>query len=151
MGRLASIVDRYGNAHASGVRICGLMDLPVRIEDPPEPKPLGEVAGRIAFEDVSFSYQDGRSVLSGVSFSAEPGQTIGVVGPTGAGKSMLGQLLLRLYDVDSGAIRLDDQDVREVAQGELRRSIGYAIQETFLFDGGIAENIRYGRFDAPSA
>ena len=167
MAQLSSIVDWYENARASGKRICGLMDVSVRIEDAANPIPLGEVDGRVEYDDVTFAYDDGgvrrttdsstgerrdpgdsETVLEGVDVEADPGETVAIVGPTGAGKSTIAKLLLRLYDVTDGAVRVDGHDVRDVRLADLRSSIGYVSQDTFLFDGTVAENIRYGRFDA---
>lgn len=91
---------------------------------------------------------DGETVIEDVSFEADPGETVALVGPTGAGKSTLVKLLLRLYDVNEGAVRVDGHDVTEVTLDSLRGAIGYVGQDTFLFDGSIADNIRYGNFDA---
>jgi ATP-binding cassette subfamily B protein len=156
MAQLSSIVDWYENAKASGKRICGLMDVPVRIEDAPNPVALADLEGRVEYDDVTFDYEtdaagDGRAdepVLRGVDISIQPGETVAIVGPTGAGKSTVAKLLLRLYDVTDGAVRVDGRDVRDVRLGDLRSAIGYVSQETFLFDGTVAENVRYGRFDA---
>ncbi|MYL16780.1 ATP-binding cassette domain-containing protein [Halorubrum terrestre] len=148
MAQLSSIVDWYENAKASGKRICGLMDVPVRIEDRPDAIALDDVDGRVASDDVTFAYDDGETVLDGVDIDAEPGETVAIVGPTGAGKSTVAKLLLRLYDVSDGAVRVDGHDVRDVRLADLRSSIGYVSQDTFLFDGTVADNIRYGRFDA---
>ncbi|ELZ60599.1 MULTISPECIES: ABC transporter ATP-binding protein [Halorubrum] len=115
----------------------------------------GGVAGAVEYDDVSFAYPENalmdpaeadERVLRGVSFSADPGDTVALVGPTGAGKSTLLKLLLRLYDVTDGAIYVDGHDVRDVTVESLRSSVGYVAQDTTLFDGTIAENIRYGRF-----
>jgi ATP-binding cassette subfamily B protein len=156
MAQLANIVDWYQNAKASGKRICGLMDVPVRIEDAPNAIALDDIDGRVEYDDVTFAYDSGggedatgtETVLDGVDIAVEPGETVAIVGPTGAGKSTVAKLLLRLYDVSEGAIRVDGHDVRDVRLADLRSSIGYVSQDTFLFDGTIAENIRYGRFDA---
>jgi len=148
MAQLSSIVDWYENAKASGKRICGLMDVPVRIEDAANPIALDDVEGRVEYEDLTFAYDDGETVLDGVDIDAEPGETVAIVGPTGAGKSTVAKLLLRLYDVTDGAVQVDGHDVRDVRLADLRSSIGYVSQDTFLFDGTVAENIRYGRFDA---
>ncbi|XVH33717.1 ABC transporter ATP-binding protein (plasmid) [Haloferacaceae archaeon DSL9] len=170
MAQLSNIVDWYENAKASGKRICGLMDVPVRIADAPNPVALESVGGRVEFDGVTFAYGGSEvlrasdrsagerrdpgdsgpeAVLDGVDIAAEPGETVAIVGPTGAGKSTVAKLLLRLYDVTDGAIRVDGHDVRDVRLSDLRSAVGYVSQDTFLFDGTIAENIRYGRFDAP--
>jgi ATP-binding cassette subfamily B protein len=148
MAQLSSIVDWYENAKASGKRICGLMDVPVRIEDRPDAIALDDVEGRVEYDDVTFAYDDGETVLDGVDIDAALGETVAIVGPTGAGKSTVAKLLLRLYDVTDGAVKVDGHDVRDVRLADLRSSIGYVSQDTFLFDGTVAENIRYGRFDA---
>jgi ATP-binding cassette subfamily B protein len=156
LAQSASIVDWYQNAKASGKRICGLMDVPVRIEDAPNAIALDDVDGRVEYDDVTFAYDAGEGggtstegpVLNGVNVRVAPGETVAIVGPTGAGKSTVAKLLLRLYDVNEGAVRVDGHDVRDVRLADLRSAIGYVSQETFLFDGTIAENIRYGRFDA---
>lgn len=148
MAQLSNIVDWYENARASGKRICGLMDVPVHIENAPNPTALETVDGQIEYDDVTFGYEDEDTVLDGVSFDVEAGETVALVGPTGAGKSTVARLLLRLYDVTGGAVRVDGHDVRDVELASLRGGVGYVSQDSFLFDGTIAENIRYGRFDA---
>ena len=149
MAQLSNIVDWYENARASGKRICGLMDVPVRIENASNPIPLEDIDGRVEYEDMTFGYEGEGVILDGVDFAVEPSETVALVGATGAGKSTVAKLLLRLYDVNEGAVRVDGHDVRDVALSDLRESIGYVSQDTFLFDGTVAENIRYGRFDAP--
>ena len=155
LAEVSNIVDQYENAKASSERVFGLMDVPVRIADDEGAVDLGEVEGRVAYDDVSFGYTEtaledpadaDEYVVDGVSFEAEPGDTVALVGPTGAGKSTLLKLLLRLYDVTEGAIRVDGHDIRDVTLESLRSSVGYVSQDTYLFDGTIAENIRYGRF-----
>jgi len=106
------------------------------------------VSGGVVFDDVTFSYKEGEPVLQNVSFDAHPGQMIAIVGPTGAGKTTMVNLLMRFYDVDSGRILVDGQDVRAVTQESLRRQVGMVLQDTFLFSGTIMDNIRYGRLDA---
>ncbi|ADQ69149.1 ABC-type multidrug transport system, ATPase and permease component [Halogeometricum borinquense DSM 11551] len=147
LAQLSNIVDWYENARASGKRICGLFDVPVRVRDASDPVALDSANGRIEYDDVNFEYDDGEQVLNGVDFTAQPGETIALVGPTGAGKSTVAKLLLRLYDADTGAVRVDGHDVRDIRLGDLRESIGYVSQGTVLFDGTVAENIRYGRFE----
>ncbi|WP_255198131.1 ABC transporter ATP-binding protein [Halorarius litoreus] len=148
LAEVSGIVDQYENAKASSERVFGLMDIPVAVADREDAVELDDVTGHVTYDDVSFAYQDGERVIDGVSFEAAPGETVALVGPTGAGKSTLLKLLLRLYDVSSGEIRVDGHDLRDVTLDSLREHVGYVGQDTFLFDGTIAENIRYGDFDA---
>ncbi|EMA44752.1 ABC transporter [Halococcus saccharolyticus DSM 5350] len=150
LSQMGTIVDRYEDAKASTKRILGLMSIPVSIENAPDATALDTVAGRVEYDDVSFGYGEER-VLHDIDFTAEPGDTVGLVGPTGAGKTTVLKLLLRLYDVDEGAIRVDGHDVRDLTLESLRGAIGYVGQENFLFDGTVRENIRYGKFDADDA
>ncbi len=133
LAEVSNIVDQYENAKASSERIFGLMDIPVHVDDPDEPAALEPVQGQVAYEDVSFSYEDSEvragsgdetafeeTVIEDISFDAEPGETVAFVGATGAGKSTVLKLLLRLYDVQDGTIRLDGHDVREIALSDLR-------------------------------
>ena len=148
--RLGDVVDDYERAKTAGLRVDELLSREPVIADHPDATDLTVTDGAVAFEDVTFAYGD-RSVIRDVDVSIEGGTTVGVVGPTGAGKSTLLKLLPRLYDADDGAVRIDDQDVRSVTLRSLRRSIGYVSQEPFLFYGTVAENIRYGTFDATDA
>jgi ATP-binding cassette subfamily B protein len=138
----------YQRAYASAARIFGLMDEPSRIAEDPDAGDLRVTGGRVEYDDVTFGYDDGEPVIEDVSFAVEGGETMALVGPTGAGKSTVLKLLLRMYDVDEGAIRVDGQDVRDVTIPSLRRNIGYVSQETFMFYGTVRENIAYGTFDA---
>ncbi|WP_224333961.1 ABC transporter ATP-binding protein [Haloprofundus halobius] len=142
------IVEWYENALASTRRIYALRDMPTSIDDPVDPVSLGCVEGRVEYDSVSFSYDVSEQVLDDVNFAVEPGETLALVGPTGAGKSTILKLLPRLYDVNDGLVRVDGVDVRDTSLSELRGAIGYVGQETFLFDGTVAENLRYGAFDA---
>ncbi|MFB6146678.1 MAG: ABC transporter ATP-binding protein [Halobacteriaceae archaeon] len=147
LAQMGNIVDRYEDARASTKRILGLMDLPEAITDAPDATELDDVEGRVVYDDVTFGYED-EPVLSGIDVEVEPGETVGLVGPTGAGKTTVLKLLLRFYDVDEGAVRVDGHDVRDVTLDSLRSSMGYVGQENFLFDGTVRDNIRYGNFDA---
>ncbi len=147
LAQMSNIIDRYEDARASTKRILGLMDLPVRIKDDPDAIDLEAVEGRVAYDDVTFAYEE-TPVLEDITFETDAGETIGFVGPTGAGKTTIIKLLLRLYDVDEGTIRVDGHDIRDVTVSSLRGSIGYVGQENFLFDGTVLENIKYGSFDA---
>ena len=148
LAQMSNVIERYEDAKASTKRILGLMNLPVRIQDDPDAVALADVEGRVEYDDVTFSYDGEEIVLNDVDFEAEPGETVGLVGPTGAGKTTIVKLLLRLYDVDDGAVKIDDHDVRDVTLASLRGSMGYVGQDNFLFDGTIEENVRYGQFDA---
>ncbi|MEM4780876.1 MAG: ATP-binding cassette domain-containing protein, partial [Halalkalicoccus sp.] len=155
LAEIGSVIDWYENARASAERIFALMDIEPSITDAPTATDLETVEGRVEYDTVSFAYEDGEPVLEEISFSAEPGETIALVGPTGAGKTTVLKLLLRLYDVSepgsdgvSGAVRIDGHDVREVNLASLRGAVGYVSQDTFLFDGTVAENIQYGTFSA---
>jgi ATP-binding cassette subfamily B protein len=124
---------------------------PAEIKDAPDAKPLLVTAGRVRFDDVRFSYDPDRQILNGLSFEVPAGKTVAIVGPSGAGKSTISRLLFRLYDVSSGSITIDGQDIREVTQTSLRAAIGMVPQDTVLFNDTIRYNIRYGRWDAGDA
>jgi ATP-binding cassette subfamily B protein len=147
MAQFGQIINMYQRAYASAERVFGLMETPSRIDEAEDARPLAVEAGRVEYDEVSFAYGDD-PVLEDVSFEVEGGATLALVGPTGAGKSTAIKLLLRLYDPDSGAVRVDGTDVREVTVPSLRTSIGYVSQETFLFYGTVRDNIAYGSPDA---
>src|SRR6202048_1427103 len=121
------------------------------IEDVPGARPLIVTSGNVRFDDVRFSYDPERPILKGLSFEVPAGKTVAIVGPSGAGKSTISRLLFRLYDVSSGRILIDGQDIRNVTQSSLRASIGMVPQDTVLFNDTIRYNIRYGRWDASDA
>ena len=121
------------------------------IKDVPGARPLVVTSGNLRFEDVRFSYDPERAILKGLSFEVPAGKTVAIVGPSGAGKSTLSRLLFRLYDVSSGKILIDGQDIRNVTQTSLRAAIGMVPQDTVLFNDTIRYNIRYGRWDASDA
>lgn len=127
---------------ASAERIFLIMDEEPAIKDPVNPKPLGEVQGRIEFKNVWFAYVGEEWVLRDVSFTVEPGQTVAFVGATGAGKTTIMNLLTRFYDIQKGQILIDGKDIRELSKEELRRQVGLVMQDVFLFAGTIRENIR---------
>ena len=145
--RLGDVVDDYERAKAAGNRVQDVLSRQPAVRDRPDAGALKIDEGAVTYDDVQFAYS-GEAVLTDVDFAVEGGATVGVVGPTGAGKSTLLKLLPRLYDADEGAVRIDEQDVRDVTLRSLRRSIGYVSQEPFLFFGTVRENIRYGTFDA---
>lgn len=129
---------------AGGERIYGILDEPIEPADPPDASILTGTMGEIRFDDVSFAYKPGVPVLRGVTFQAAPGQTVALVGRTGAGKTTIANLIPRFYDVSSGAISIDGHDVRSVTRQSVRRQMAMVLQEPFLFSGTIADNIAYG-------
>ncbi len=150
---LSDLAEKYNilqGAMAASERIFELIDTPVTITSPEKPyrpgetRTLSEVEGTIELDRVVFAYKPGEPVLRNISFRIEPGQTVAVVGHTGAGKSTLANLLLRFYDVQEGAVRMDGVDVRDWDLRELRRSIALVLQDVFLFSGSIGANIRLG-------
>ncbi|MFD1633527.1 ABC transporter ATP-binding protein [Haloplanus ruber] len=147
MAQFGQIINMYQRAYASAARIFGLMDEDAGIDEATDAAELAVTDGRVEYDDVTFGYEEA-PILDGVSFEAGGGETVALVGPTGAGKSTALKLLLRMYDVDEGAVRVDGTDVREVTLASLRGAIGYVSQETFLFYGTVRENITYGTFGA---
>jgi ATP-binding cassette subfamily B multidrug efflux pump len=147
--QLASQVYTQAQAALAGAeRIYNILDEEPEPPDPPGKAKLDDVEGGIEFESVTFAYEPGRPVLHDVSFEVEPGQTLALVGPTGAGKTTIANLIPRFYDVSAGAVRVDGRDVREVERRSLRTRIATVLQEPFLFSGTLAENIGYGRWGA---
>ena len=128
-----------------------LLDVEPEVRDAPGAKPLAVGQGAIRFDDVHFSYDPARPILKGISFEVPAGKTIAIVGPSGAGKSTISRLLYRFYDIQSGTITVDGQNVHDVTQASLRAAIGMVPQDTVLFNDTIAYNIRYGRIDATDA
>jgi ATP-binding cassette subfamily B protein len=146
IGMLSAMVAR---AAASARRIFEILDAQSEVVDRPGAAPLPPIRGQVAFEDVSFRYVGGeRDTLSHVSFSAEPGQTVAILGATGSGKSTIINLIPRFYDVTDGRVALEGFDVRDVTLDSLRSQVGIVLQETTLFSGTIRDNIAYGRPDA---
>ena len=138
-------------AMAASERLFALLDTEPDLQDPPRAEALPPIEGRVVLDDVQFNYKEDEPVLQGVTISAEPGERIALVGETGAGKSTVIRLIARFFDVTGGAVRIDGHDVRDVTQASLRAQLGIVLQDTFLFDGTIRDNIRYGRPDATNA
>ncbi len=143
--QIAVLWTNVQNAIAGAERIFGLLDEVPAVRDRPGAKDMPAIVGKVEFSHVSHQYEDGVPVLKDVSFTAEPGQTIAIVGPTGAGKTTIINLLPRFYDVTEGAVKIDGVDVRQVTAESIRRQIGIVLQDTFLFSTTVMENVRFGR------
>jgi ATP-binding cassette subfamily B multidrug efflux pump len=141
--------DSLQSTMASSERIFGLMDTEIEVNDPPEAIELPEIRGEVSFEHVYFNYSDDPTpVLENIDLDVQPGETVALVGKTGAGKSTLVKLISRFHDPVSGRIRIDGYDLREVTQQSIRKQMGIVLQDPFLFNGSVGENIRFGRLDA---
>ncbi|MFW6291570.1 MAG: ABC transporter transmembrane domain-containing protein [Spirochaetota bacterium] len=145
---MSQLFTTLQSASAGGERVLELLDTQPIVEDRPGAIDLQSVDGRVEFRDVFFSYRDNVEVLHGVSLVAEPGETIAIVGPTGAGKSTITNLVCRFYEVTSGAVLVDGRDVRDITTASLHRHMGYVSQDPILFPGTIADNIAYGLEEA---
>jgi ATP-binding cassette, subfamily B, bacterial len=145
IGQMARTVNR---ATSSAHRVFEVLDSEPEVRDVPEPVQLTPVRGRVTFENVTFAYDGVRQVLRGVSFEVEPGELIGLVGPSGGGKTTIVNLIARFYDATGGAVRIDGVDVRQLDSGHYRQQLGMVLQDPYLFHGTVLENIRYGLPDA---
>ena len=146
---LAQRYNTFQATMAASERLFELLDLEPDLVDAPGAIPLPQIRGEVEFKDVSFAYREkGRPVLNNINLLAKPGERIALVGETGAGKSTIIRLLSRFYDVTDGSLTIDGHDVREVTSDSLRQQLGIVLQDTFLFTGTVADNIRYGRLNA---
>jgi ATP-binding cassette subfamily B protein len=147
---LAMMAGQISAANASARRILEVLDSEPEIKEIPQPLELSEIEGRVVFEDVNFSYRDdgGDPVLTDISFTAEPGENVAILGSTGSGKSSLINLIPRFYDPNDGRITIDGIDVKDLSMKSLRSNIGISLQDVVLFGGTISDNIRFGRPDA---
>lgn len=146
--QLANIYNAIQAALAGAERVFEIIDTPPETEDAPDAVPLETVRGEVSFENVSFAYTPGTPIIKNMSLEAKAGQVIALVGPTGAGKTTIINLLSRFYEIQSGAITIDGIDLYQIRKADLRRKLGLVLQDTFLFSGTVMENIRYGRLDA---
>ncbi len=146
--QIASMINLLQSGVASAERVFELLDAEEEIGDDHQPVLVEDPHGRVAFEQVSFRYDEDRPLIEDLSLRVEPGQTVAIVGPTGAGKTTLVNLIMRFYELDSGRITLDDIDIADMRRADLRSEIGMVLQDTWLFRGTIRENIAYGRPDA---
>jgi ATP-binding cassette subfamily B multidrug efflux pump len=148
MRAIAMLYNNLQSALAGAERIFAVLDTPPAVPDLPDAQPLSKVQGAVRFREVSFGYDPQKPVLKEVNLETKPGETIALVGPTGAGKTTIINLLSRFYDVDAGVITIDGQDIRNVTQDSIRKQLGIVLQDTFLFSGTVMENIRYGNLEA---
>ncbi len=148
---LSQLYTTLQAAMAGGEKVLDLLDTPVTVADPADGRAMPPIAGRIELRDVEFAYKPGEPVLRDINLVIEPGQTVALVGPTGAGKTSIANLIGRFYDVTGGAVLIDRIDVRAVTQQSLHRQMGLVPQDPFLFPGAVADNIRFGVVDADQA
>jgi ATP-binding cassette subfamily B protein len=144
-GQIGAVVGKFQSGLASAERVFALLDADEQSADVADPATLATVSGHVEFRDVSFRYRPDRPLIEDFSLSVPPGTTVAIVGPTGAGKTTLGNLLMRFYEPDSGRILLDGVDIAAMRREDLRSRTGLVLQDTWLFEGTVAENIAYGR------
>ena len=148
INQLASLANMLQSGIASAERVFEFLDVDEQSPDPVDAQTVASPKGRVAFDNVTFSYSPTKPLITDLSLIAEPGQTIAIVGPTGAGKTTLVNLLMRFYELNDGAITLDGVDISKMRREDLRSSMGMVLQDTWLFGGTIRDNIAYGRLDA---
>jgi ATP-binding cassette, subfamily B, multidrug efflux pump len=147
LNELATLYGAIQSAIAGAERVFAVIDEPPEV-DAADAQPLAQIRGAVVFDEVSFAYDAEAPVLKHIGLRAAPGQIVALVGPTGAGKTTIVNLLTRFYEIDSGQITIDGQDIRLIKKDDLRRQLGIVLQDTFLFAGTVIDNIRYGRLDA---
>jgi ATP-binding cassette subfamily B protein len=148
LNQIANLYNQIQGAIAGAERVFAILDERPELVDAPDALSLSEIQGDVRFEHVTFGYEKNVPVLQDVSLHARPGETVALVGPTGAGKTTIVNVLTRFYDIDSGDIYIDGYNVRQLKKRDLRRHLGIVLQDTFLFTGTVLDNIRYGRLDA---
>jgi ATP-binding cassette subfamily B multidrug efflux pump len=146
--QLANIYNSIQAALAGSERVFEVLDTPPEPEDEPDAQPLEHIRGHVLFKDVEFGYQPEVPIIKRMNLEAQPGQTIALVGPTGAGKTTIINLLTRFYDIQAGSIQIDGRDIRSLKREDLRRQLALVLQDTFLFSDSVMENIRLGRLQA---
>lgn len=145
---LSNLMNTFINAVANLERIFEMMDEPITVDDAPDAVEMPEIKGDVHFENVTFAYEEGINILENLSFDVKAGESIALVGPTGAGKTTIVNLISRFYNLNGGTVRIDDSDISKVTLKSLRSQMGIMLQDSFIFSGTIGDNIRYGRLDA---
>ena len=148
MWHFAYLYNSIQSALAGAERIFEVIDTEPELKDAEDSIRVHDLEGYVVFEDVDFGYVEDIPVLKKVSMYAEPGQTIALVGPTGAGKTTIVNVLTRFYDIQNGSITIDGMDIKQIKKDDLRRQLGIVLQDVFLFSGTVMENIRYGNLEA---
>lgn len=148
INEFANIMNEFQSSFAAAERVFNIIDQPHEALDKLEAKPIGEVKGEVEFKNVSFGYTPDKLILKNVNIDAAPGKMIAIVGPTGAGKTTIINLLMRFYDANSGSIRIDNKDIYDVTRDSLRESFAMVLQDTWLFNGTVYENVAYAKKDA---
>jgi ATP-binding cassette, subfamily B, multidrug efflux pump len=146
--QIANMYNSIQAALAGAERVFEIIDTPAEADDAPDAAPLPAIRGEVRFDSVDFGYLPGTPVIKGMTLEARAGEMLALVGPTGAGKTTLINLLMRFYEIDQGSITIDGMDIRSIRKADLRRRLGIVLQDTFLFSGTVMENIRYGRLSA---
>ena len=148
LSAFSRVYSQMLGAMASAHRVFEFLDTKPQVVDSPDAVPMPRIEGKVEFDQVCFGYQEGQEVLHNVSLTVQPGQTVALVGPTGAGKTTIINLLARFYDPTAGAVRVDGRDLRDVTLASFRSQLGIVLQDTFIFSGTVRENIEYGRLGA---
>ncbi len=145
---LSNLMNTFINAVAYLERIFEMMDEPITVDDAPDAVEMPEIIGDVHFENVTFAYEEGINILENLSFDVKAGESIALVGPTGAGKTTIVNLISRFYNINGGRVRIDDSDISKVTLKSLRSQMGIMLQDSFIFSGTLMDNVRYGRLDA---
>jgi len=151
LNQLSNLLNTFQSAIAGAERVFEILDEPSEVADQPRAIEASSLKGDVVFQQVSFSYEQGKSVLQNINFYAKAGETIALVGPTGSGKTTIINLLTRFYDVDQGEILIDGHNIEHYKMATIRQRVGVVLQDTYLFSGTIRENIRFGKLDATDA
>lgn len=151
ISQMAQVANIMQSTAASAERVFEFLDEEDEVKDPVNSVDPSEIRGEVEFEDVHFGYNEDKIIINDFSVDVKPGQKVAIVGPTGAGKTTIVKLLMRFYDINSGSIKIDGHDIRDFKRADLRNLFGMVLQDTWLFNGTIMENLRYGRLDATDA